>query len=262
MARNIIVMIADGWGYPQLEAAEQYSGESPTYRTWLQYAMDTYPLAGSYDPNMAWTDFSYVLNGSTDSAAAATAMFTGQKTENGRISVGEGGVERLFSLGEKARAQGSWVGTVTSVYLSHATPGAWYAHNISRSNGLAIADEGLWGDPNTTGTPLEDTHYAGGLGLTEPPLTVLIGAGHPLWNGGDYVNMAIRDMLFAEGGAPEAFQFVEESLGVAGWRAPSAGGGSQPGNDPVGRPIRRRWRKPGVAKGRWGRGERRKPHPG
>ena len=77
-ARNIIVMIADGWGYKHLEAAEAYSGSVPAYRQWTHYGMTTYPLGGSYDPALAWTEFAYVMGGATDSAAAATAMFTGR----------------------------------------------------------------------------------------------------------------------------------------------------------------------------------------
>jgi alkaline phosphatase len=102
---------------------------------------------------------------------------------------------------------------VTSVYISHATPGAWLAHNDSRSNGFAIADESLWGDPNTTGTPAVHTSYQGGHGNSEPGAEVVIGSGHPNWRGDLYVNSAMRGKLTAENGLSGAFSFVERIAG-------------------------------------------------
>ncbi len=131
----------------------------------------------------------------TDSAAAATALFTGTKTGNIRINVSEDGLTRLTSIADKARNVGKAVGAVTTVYISHATPGAWLAHNDSRGNGFAIADEGLWGNPNTTGTLSNSPYYGGSHGSTFPPADVVIGAGHPDWDGGQYVNSAMRDKL-------------------------------------------------------------------
>ncbi len=213
-ARYLILLIADGWGYPQIDAANQFSGQTPAFQTaWTHFAMSTFPAGGSYDPAQAWSDFDYLDHGFTDSAAAATALYTGQKTANGRIAVSADGAQRLYAITELARGLGKAAGAVTSVYISHATPGAWIAHNDARANGLAIADEGLWGDPNTTGTPGDDPHYAGGRGPTLPPVDVLIGAGHPDWRGDIYVNQAIRDRLAAESGSAGAFTFVERIAG-------------------------------------------------
>lgn len=212
-ARYVIIFIADGMGAKHLEAHENYTGSAPTFEDWTRHWMTTYPEGGSYDPSQAWSDFEYVTQGATDSAAAATAMFTGEKTANQRISVTSEGSTRLFSLADKARALGKGVGTVTSVYLSHATPGAWYAHNDSRYNGYAIADEGLWGDPNATGDPTSDARYAGGHGVSSPALDVIIGAGHPSWNGGDYVNPQIVDLLTQEDGFEDSFKFIQRTAG-------------------------------------------------
>ena len=107
--------------------------------------MSHFPFGGSYDTNLAWSDFNYVLQGAiTDSAAAATALYAGVKTENGRISVTVGGADRLYTIGEKARFLIKGVGAVSTVPVSHATPGAWTSHNDSRGNGYAIADEGFF----------------------------------------------------------------------------------------------------------------------
>lgn len=212
-AKNVIVFIGDGMGPKHIEAAWKYTGSPPIYETWRKYWMATYPEAGRYDPTQAWNDFDYVTGGVTDSAAAATAMFTGMKTANRRISVSSDNTMRFFSLADKARKLNKGVGAVTSVYLSHATPGAWYAHNDLRSNGYAIADEGLWGDPNTTGDPSIDPRYAGGHGPSLPPLDVIMGAGHPNWNGGDYVNQAMVEKLLQEASFSDELEFVQRVTG-------------------------------------------------
>ena len=123
-AKYLVVLIGDGMGNNQRLAANLYTGDTPTYQTWTQYWVSTYPAGGSYDHDRAWTDFAYVLGNPTDSAAAATALFTGVKTGNARISVSEDGNTRLTSVADKARNMGKTLGAVTSVYISHATPGA------------------------------------------------------------------------------------------------------------------------------------------
>ncbi len=211
-ARNLILMIGDGMGANHLLAANLYTGHTPAYQSWQHTWASTFPAGGSYDPARAWSTFDYVKTGATDSAAAATALYTGQKTANGRVAASADGV-RLDSLADKARALGRGVGAVSSVYLSDATPGAWYAHNLNRSNGYAIADEGLWGDPNTTGSPEVSPYYGGGLGPTYPPADVIIGAGHPAWKGANYVNWTIRNRLMAKAEATDGLAFVERIAG-------------------------------------------------
>ena len=212
-ARYLILFVADGWGPNHIAAANSYSGDAPAYQAWPRRWLSTYPANGDYDPARAWTEFDYVNHGYTDSAAAATALYTGVKTQNGRIDVTVESGQRLTAISEEARVLGMATGAVSTVYISHATPGAWSAHNDARGNGFAISDEMLWGDPHTTGS--DAPGYAGGHGLTLPPLDVAIGAGHPHWKGGLYVNQAIRDKLAAESGAPGAFTFVERITGSA-----------------------------------------------
>lgn len=209
-AKFLILLIGDGMGANHIEATRKYNSEELVFQSWPKYWMSTYPINGNYDPEKAWDDFTYVITGTTDSAAAATAMFTGEKTANGRISVSSDGQIRLYSIADKAREVGKGVGVVTSVYGSHATPGAWYAHNDDRGNGFAIANEGLWGDPNTTGESAQDLRYDGGHGTSQPPVDVFIGAGHPTWNGGDYISPEILQKLIDDSHGPEEFVFVEQ----------------------------------------------------
>jgi alkaline phosphatase len=212
-AKYVIVMIGDGMGAKHMEAAERYFHARAPYVAWPRAWMATAPAGGSYDPVRAWSDFGYLTQDPADSASAATAMFTGIKTANGRISVSADGRERLWGLSEEARAGGLAAGAVSTVEISDATPGAWIAHNDDRGNGLAIADEGFWGDPEATGTVKDSPFYGGGHGPTRPPFDVLIGAGHPGWYQGRMMNPAIRDRLFRDSGRAGAFYFVERLAG-------------------------------------------------
>ena len=211
--KYVILLVGDGLGANQIQAANAYSGTTPAYQNWDRYWVTTYPKGGSYDPARAWSNFDYVQNGATDSAAAASAMYSGKKTSNGNLSVTPDLEARLFTIAEKAHSVNWAAGAVSSVYISHATPGAWFSHNRSRSNGFAIADEALWGDPNTTGSESTDPLYAGGYGPTSPAADVLIGAGHPYWSGDDYVNQQMRTKLVMDSSASNTFSFVERVSG-------------------------------------------------
>jgi alkaline phosphatase len=210
--KYVIVFICDGCGANQLEVANIYTGFSPSYQDWTNYWMSTYPSGGSYEPVNAWSSFDYVKTNPTDSAGAATAMFSGIKTANGRINVSENGALRLLHICEDSRSLGYGTGAVTTVQVSHATPGAWLAHNDSRANGYAIADEAIWGNPNTTGSPI-DAYYGGGHGTTLPATDVLIGGGHPDWDNSHYINQAILDKLISENSQPGSFVFVQRIAG-------------------------------------------------
>ena len=211
--KYVILLIGDGLGANHIQATNSFTHTIPIYQNWDSFWMTTYPKGSSYDPAQAWSNFDYIKNGATDSAAAASAMYTGEKTSNGSLSVTADGEARLFTIAEKAHSLNWAAGAVSSVYISHATPGAWFSHNLSRSNGFAIADEALWGDPNTTGTASTDPLYAGSFGPTIPAADVLIGAGHPYWSGDDYVNQQMRDRLVIDSSRSDNFAFVERVSG-------------------------------------------------
>lgn len=69
----------------------------------------------------------------TDSAASATSLNSGRKTYNGSINIGPAG-GRLVPLARKMQAAGFSIGIVTSVPISHATPAAVYANNVTRDD--------------------------------------------------------------------------------------------------------------------------------
>jgi alkaline phosphatase len=213
-ARYIFVFIGDGMGENHILATEKYTSQPAPYKEWLIGWVSTYPQEGNYDPSRAWSDFNWVQqNLITDSAAAATALFSGKKTTNGRINVSPDGSLRYKTITQETHEAGLSVGAVTSVPISHATPGAWIAHNASRQNGYAIANEGIWGDPNTTGE-VSLPFYGGGYGSTFPPIDVLIGGGHPDWYlNNPYVDDRIVRKLRSESDETGKHRFIERIEG-------------------------------------------------
>lgn len=150
--KNVIVMIADGWGYNHVDAASYFEYGRPDRQLFnrfpVELAMSTYmayeeshECSGvGYDSDAAWADFAYVTTCATDSAAAATAMSTGVKTDSGTIGLDAADQPLVHAL-ERAELQGMATGVVSSVQLSHATPAGFVAHNVYRSNYADIANE-------------------------------------------------------------------------------------------------------------------------
>jgi alkaline phosphatase len=153
LPKNIIVLISDGCGYNQVDAASLYEHGRTGVQVYEQFplrvAMSTFSMradgsggfvVGEYDPAAAWSDPAYLLRGYTDSAASGTAMSTGHKTYDGAIGV-DTQRQPLVHAWQLAEQQGKMTGLVTSVQWSHATPGSFAAHNVSRNNYAEIASE-------------------------------------------------------------------------------------------------------------------------
>ncbi|WP_408929793.1 alkaline phosphatase [Corynebacterium axilliensis] len=175
--KNVIYMIGDGMGYNHIASTNLYEtgqskylvegafdgevkeldGESvQAFEDFERLSMTTFPVGGSYEPEKAWTDHDYVKhNKVTDSAAAGTAMATGQKVENGVLGKSGYG-HSLKNISEQAISHGKSAGVVSSVPFSHATPAAFAAHNKNRNNYTEIAAE-----------------------MVDSDLSVIMGAGHP-----------------------------------------------------------------------------------
>jgi alkaline phosphatase len=134
-ATNVIFCIGDGMGLSQVEAAGLYLGTDLSFETFAYQGMVT----------------TYSANSSvTDSAAAGTAMATGEKVNNGVISQAyPGDGADLTTLLEHYQAAGKSTGLVTTTYMTHATPAAFGAHEPSRNNTSQIAADYLTGSmPN------------------------------------------------------------------------------------------------------------------
>ena len=150
-AKNVIVMISDGWGFNHLTAASYYEYGKDARQVYnrlpFQVAMSTYSYTmkpdGSYcnyDPAAAWGSFDWVKSCYTDSASAATAMACGVKTYDAAIGVDPDRKPVPNAL-ELAESKGKATGVVTSVEWTHATPAGHVAHNVHRDNYGAIGQE-------------------------------------------------------------------------------------------------------------------------
>lgn len=121
--KNIILMIGDGMGENIIKASEIVKG-------------DKLVMSGMDYTTYVTTASQSVLDGNaefTDSAASATAISTGYKTDNGCIGVDPDGNE-LETICEFAQSLGMKTGLVDRHYVCHATPAGMVAHNSSRSN--------------------------------------------------------------------------------------------------------------------------------
>ncbi|MCX6270166.1 MAG: alkaline phosphatase [Bacteroidetes bacterium] len=156
--KNIIIMISDGCGYNQILATDYFikgKAESQPYEKFpVKMAMSSFPAslsdkgplinpATGYLPDSAWSGFSYLEKGWTDSSPAATTMASGVKTYNGSIGM-DVNHKPLFNATQLAERLGKAAGVVTTVPFSHATPAGFVAHNISRNNYVEIAREMLF----------------------------------------------------------------------------------------------------------------------
>ncbi len=125
----ILLFIGDGMGFEHVKGGGMYVNGAAGSLT-----METLPYHGNIRTAS--------LSGTTDSAAASTAMATGSKTYNDRLGLDRDGLE-VESLLEKARALGMSVGVVTTDKLTGATPSGFVVHVEDRGDGPAIAAEYL-----------------------------------------------------------------------------------------------------------------------
>ncbi len=141
-AKYVFLFIGDGMGLPQRGAANAYLQQ--------EMSMGGLPAQGI---TTTYANNRFI----TGSAAAATAISTGHKTNINYI-----GVDPNFTpqktIAEMAKEQGMKVGIVSSVSIDHATPAAFYAHVKDRSMyheiDMALANSGF--------------DYFGGGGLKDP----------------------------------------------------------------------------------------------
>jgi alkaline phosphatase len=134
-AKNVILFIGDGMGVSTLTAARilegQLRGESGEEN---RLSFEDFPysaLSKTYGTNQQ----------TSDSAPTASAFMTGVKTDEGVLSVNKNIVHGDYTtvkgnetktLLETAEESGRSTGIVSTARLTHATPGATYAHTCDR----------------------------------------------------------------------------------------------------------------------------------
>ncbi|MDR0667022.1 MAG: alkaline phosphatase [Prevotellaceae bacterium] len=77
----------------------------------------------------------------TCSSAAATAMSTGYKTNNSMMCVAPDTTTTYTPLTYPLHKAGYRIGVATNVSIDHATPGAFYAHSVSRNRYYDIGSQ-------------------------------------------------------------------------------------------------------------------------
>ncbi|MCZ6676461.1 MAG: alkaline phosphatase [Candidatus Poribacteria bacterium] len=132
MPKNVIICIGDGMGFEKVKAAGMYAyGEAGTL------SFETFPYQAEITTHPSDSPM-------TDSAAAATAMATGFKVNNGVISTAiPGDGRKLHTLLESFSAHGKSTGLVSTTFITHATPAAFGAHQPLRGNLPEIAEDYL-----------------------------------------------------------------------------------------------------------------------
>jgi alkaline phosphatase len=136
--KNVILLIGDGMGLPQITGAMYMNNNKTVFERFLNIG---FHKSHSSD------------NLITDSAAGATAFASGVKTYNGAIGV-NAKKESVPTLLELAEAKGMATGLVATSSITHATPGAFISHVAGREDKDAIA-----------------------LGFLQTPVDIFIGGG-------------------------------------------------------------------------------------
>ena len=116
--KNIIFMIGDGMGYEQISAAWVCNGGKLNLDN-----LSKIGIQRTYSANKLVTD----------SAAAGSALATGQKTNNGMVAMNPDTVA-VKSLAEEAMEKGKRAGAAVTCRVNDATPAVFFSHSETRKN--------------------------------------------------------------------------------------------------------------------------------
>ena len=129
--KSVIFMIGDGMGLSQVYA-------SATAQGLTDYTLFQAPYIGLA---LTYSASNYI----TDSAAGGTALATGKKTNNGMVGMTPDSIA-IPSIMHLAKESGKSTGIVVTVPITHATPAAFFGHNVSRKNQEALARDFLYSE--------------------------------------------------------------------------------------------------------------------
>ncbi len=120
--KNVILLIGDGMGPNQVLMAHDIKGSN--------LYMEDMPYKGMLSTVNA-------VGGVTDSAAAGTALATGAKTRNSYLGMNEDEVF-VSNIREFCVRHDKMTGIISTVKITDATPAAFYAHNVVRTEEALI----------------------------------------------------------------------------------------------------------------------------
>ncbi len=129
--KYVFYFIGDGMGINHVFGTELYNaatGYQPEQVNFFHFPVRTIITTFSANSKV------------TDSAAAGTALSTGNKTNNSSMGVDKDN-NPVSSVAEWAKEAGFGTGVATSVGVNHATPAAFYSHSLSRNNYEEIAEQ-------------------------------------------------------------------------------------------------------------------------
>ena len=132
-AKYIFLFIGDGMGASHVAVTESYLSYKEGKLGGEQLIMTQFPFYGMASPHSANRNV-------TCSSAAGTAIACGVKTNNGTLGVDKDSVS-VESVACVLKNEGYKVGILTTVPINHATPAAFYAHNVKRTNYYEISLE-------------------------------------------------------------------------------------------------------------------------
>ena len=133
--KNIIILFADGTTASQYEFG-RYASEKLRQES---FAITDIMMSKGYSQLMSTESANYFV---TDSAAAASAMSTGYKVNNGAISVTPNG-ERPETLLKFAKANKKRIGLVSTAPIYDASPAAFSVHAKNRRESELIVNQYL-----------------------------------------------------------------------------------------------------------------------
>lgn len=137
---NVILMIGDGMGYNQIAYTAFYlKRRDPSYKGFIA---ESFPVKGDcttycLGPFKANYTFDKIV---TDSAAAATALSSGWKTQKGYLGLNGYGIE-IKNIREVAYDLGYKTAVLSTEPTTGATPSGFTVHTNSRSNAQDIIDQ-------------------------------------------------------------------------------------------------------------------------
>ena len=176
-AKYIFLFIGDGMGATHVAATESYLSYKAGKLGGEQLLMTQFPYYGMATTHSANQNV-------TCSSAAGTAIACGEKANNGTVGINKDSVQ-IESVAYALKKEGYKVGIMSTVPINHATPSAFYAHNIKRSNHYELSSEipasgfelfagagfldlkGKDGDQEPTDAYLEKNGYTVSYGMEE-----------------------------------------------------------------------------------------------
>lgn len=138
--KYVFVFLGDGMGINQVASTRyweaQEEGQSGEESIWKKDSFDSFPVTGFMSTHN-------IELGVTDSAASATAIFSGKKTKNGFLNYNPETEEAYTPFAKKLKESGYAVGVIFTTSLEHASPAALYANAEDRYQYEEIARQGI-----------------------------------------------------------------------------------------------------------------------